>query len=33
MRIRHLSALTLLLCSGAAVADRQPGWEFGGSGA
>src|SRR5918995_3792200 len=29
MRIRHLSALTLLLCSGAAVADRQPGWEFG----
>ena len=30
MRIRYLTALTLLLCSGAAVADRQPGWDFGG---
>ena len=30
MRIRYLPALTLLLCSGVAVADRQPGWDFGG---
>jgi opacity protein-like surface antigen len=30
MRIRYLTVLTLLLCSGAAVAERQPGWDFGG---
>jgi opacity protein-like surface antigen len=29
MRIRGLLALTLLLCSGAALAERKPGWDFG----
>ena len=30
MRLRSFIALGLLLCSGAALADRQPGWDFGG---
>jgi opacity protein-like surface antigen len=30
MRTRGLLALTLLLSSGAAFAERQPGWDFGG---
>jgi opacity protein-like surface antigen len=29
MRIRSLFGLGLLLCSGAVLADRQPGWDFG----
>lgn len=29
MRMRYLPALMLLLCSGAAFAERQPGWDFG----
>jgi len=30
MRIRFSIGLALLLCSAAALADRQPGWDFGG---
>ena len=30
MRIRYLTTLALLLCTGTALADRQPGWDFGG---
>jgi opacity protein-like surface antigen len=30
MRLRSFIALGLLLCSGGALADRQPGWDFGG---
>ena len=30
MRFRSFIAAGLLLCSGAALADRQPGWDFGG---
>src|SRR5688572_33438767 len=30
MRLRSFITLGLLLCSGAALADRQPGWDFGG---
>src|SRR4030095_8157999 len=29
MKFRSLTALTLVLCSGAALADRKPGWDFG----
>ena len=30
MRIRFTIGLALLLCAGTALADRQPGWDFGG---
>jgi opacity protein-like surface antigen len=30
MRIRFSIGLALLLCAGTALADRQPGWDFGG---
>ena len=30
MRTRFSIGLALLLCSGVALADRQPGWDFGG---
>ena len=30
MRTRVTSGLALLLCAGTALADRQPGWDFGG---
>ena len=30
MRMRFSIGLALLLCSAAALADRQPGWDFGG---
>ena len=33
MRIRFSIGLALLLCASTALAERQPGWDFGGEGA